>query len=58
MKWITNKDTDLYEKSLVLREQILRIPLRMKLDRDSLKEDNVGILTVWDSDECIGTMAL
>ena len=58
MKWITNKDTDLYEQSLVLREQILRIPLGMKLDRESLKEDNVGILTVWDHAECIGTMAL
>ena len=58
MKWITNKDTDLYEQSLVLREQILRIPLGMKLDRESLKEDNVGILTVWDKNECIGTMAL
>ena len=30
----------------------------MKLDRDSLKEDNVGILTVWDQTECIGTLAL
>ena len=48
MKWISNKDTDLYVKSLDLREQVLRVPLGMKLDRDSLKEDNVGILTVWD----------
>ena len=58
MKWITNKDTELYEKSLVLREEILRIPLGMKLERESLKEDNVAILTAWDKDECVGTMAL
>lgn len=48
MKWITKKDSEMYEKSLDLREQILRIPLGMKLDRESLKEDNVAILTVWD----------
>ncbi len=30
----------------------------MKLDRESLKEDNVAILTVWDQGECVGTMAL
>ena len=58
MKWISKNDTDLYEKSLVLREQILRVPLGMKLERESLKEDNVPILTVWDQDECVGTMAL
>ena len=58
MKWISKNDTDLYEKSLELREQILRVPLGMKLERESLKEDNVPILTVWDQDECVGTMAL
>ena len=58
MKWISKNDTDLYEKSLVLREQVLRVPLGMKLERESLKEDNVPILTVLDQDECVGTMAL
>jgi hypothetical protein len=46
IKWISNKDAEMYEKSLVLREQELRIPLGMKLDRESLKEDNVAILIV------------
>ena len=50
MKWISKHDSELYEKSLVLREQILRVPLGMKLERESLKEDNVPILTVWDQD--------
>ena len=46
IKWISNKHAEMYEKSLVLREQELRIPLGMKLDRESLKEDNVAILIV------------
>ena len=58
MKWITTNDKSMYEKSLDLRQLVLRTPLGMILDRENLNEENSAILTVWDGDECVGTMVL
>lgn len=57
LKWVEYKSEE-YEKSLDLREEVLRKPLGLKLEREILREENARILTAWVSDECIGTMIM
>jgi hypothetical protein len=57
LKWIKH-GSDEYLKSLDLREEILRKPLGMRLEREVLNEENAGLLTAWDGEECVGTMVL
>jgi hypothetical protein len=45
-------------KSLDLREAILRAPLGLRLEREELNEENAGLLSAWDGEECVGTMVL
>jgi ribosomal protein S18 acetylase RimI-like enzyme len=57
MKWISHGSEE-YEKSLNLREEILRKPLGLRLEREVLREDNAGILTAWIKDRCVATMVM
>ncbi len=57
LKWIKH-GTEEYLKSLDLREEILRTPLGLRLEREDLKEEDAGLLTAWHGDECVGTMVL
>ena len=43
---------------MVLREEILLKPLGLVLKKEELKEEDAGFLTVWDGEECVGTMVL
>ena len=40
MKWISNKDTELYLKQLRLREEVHFTPLGMKLEDEPFDEDD------------------
>ena len=57
LRWIQHGTPD-YLKSLDLREEVLRKPLGMRLEREELKEEDAGLLTAWDGEECVGTMVL
>ena len=56
-RWI-KFDSEEYHISLDLREEILRKPLGLKLERDQLKEENANFLTAWNGNKCIGTMVM
>ena len=57
LKWILHGSED-YEQSLNLREEVLRKPLGLRLERELLKEENAGLLTAWKENFCIGTVVL
>ena len=36
----------------------MRAPLGQRLEREELNEENAGLLSAWDGEECVGTMVL
>ena len=57
LKWLVHGSEE-YLKSLDLREEILRKPLGLRLEREDLKEEDAGLLSAWDGVGCVGTMVL
>ena len=57
MKWIKTK-TEEYEKSLDLREEHLTKPIGLTIERETLQENDAGLLTAWNGDECVGAMVM
>lgn len=58
LRWIEWGSDD-YEKMLSLRDQVLRRPLGMTLDRSNLElERDFGLLCAFHGVECVGTMVM
>jgi ribosomal protein S18 acetylase RimI-like enzyme len=57
IRWISHGSQE-YEKSLNLREEVLRKPLGLRLEREVLNEENANLLTAWYRERCVGTMVM
>ncbi len=58
LRWIEWGSDD-YEQMLQLRDDVLRRPLGMILDRSKLQDEiSCQLLTAWDGDKIVGTMIL
>ena len=58
VRWIDHGSAD-YEKMIDLRDEILRRPLGMSIDRSKLgAEADCHLLAAFDGAECVGTMVM
>ena len=58
LRWIEHGSAE-YERMIDLRNEVLRKPLGMEIDRTKLAaEADCGLLTAWEGDQCVGTMVL
>ena len=58
LKWIDYGSPD-YEQMLQLRDEVLRKPLGLELDRSKLDADKeANLLTYWHDDQIVGCMIL
>ncbi len=57
-RWIQHGTPD-YEAMVDLRDEVLRRPLGMAIDRSKLDEEaEFGLLTAWNEHQCVGSMVL